>query len=574
MKRLNIKKIKLWLSLVLLYSGSVTYSQSPQILQDDDKPLECVTEADYQTYMKPAIKKNIADLRAAGKLSILNSAKMGGDVKLAWPLRMTDTYRYTDGVYQGWYIGNYADLNHAEGGMKDWWNCANWAPTGYGFTRAKTYDGHNGCDISPYPFPWQMMDDESVDIVAAADGEVIHMYTGNSIDRNCDTPHVFNWEEFNGGYYGNFIALLHEDGSITVYGHMKTGTVADVEVGDQVVQGQYLGKMGSSGNSSGPHLHFEYRLCEDCTYTEPWFKEDGCNDDITESKWISQMPFKNPKVLRVATHNNLPVFKDCSEYEGGSNETINTSNHFTTSEVLMISVAMQDFIVGDAITCDIISSSGIVKESQTFTVDAGTYYIREIIMFTATLTGYATGTYKIKITHDGNFYYHYFTVNCPPSLTLSGAQTGVKGYISGDFISSTATISGVSTNNILYQAENYVKLPVGFQATQNCQFHAEIDDCTIDGIKEAEDDAIVQENTMNVYPNPNMGMFSVYFNAGALSTMQVTVRNLMGEIIYVSDTENANEFSQVIDLQSQPKGIYFVELDHDGTVETKKVIIQ
>ena len=76
------------------------------------------------------------------------------------------------------------------------------------------------------------MDDESVEIIAAADGEVIQRYDGNTVDRNCASPHEFNSEPFNGGYYGNFIALMHSDSSITVYAHMKNGTVANLELGE------------------------------------------------------------------------------------------------------------------------------------------------------------------------------------------------------------------------------------------------------------------------------------------------------------------------------------------------------
>lgn len=561
--------------IALLFASSVGVAQTVQVLDQPMKTIECVTEAQYQQSLKPILKKNIADLRQAGKLPAASEAKMTGEVKLAWPLKMTDDYASIDGVYDGWVVYNYIDLNHADNAMKDWWNCVSWTASNYGFQRAQTYDGHNGADIVPYPFFWQMMDDESIDVVAAADGEVIYKYSGNTIDRNCDTPHVFNFFEFNSGYYGNFIALLHSDNSITIYGHMKYGTLADVEVGDEVVQGQFLGKIGSSGNSSAPHLHFEYRKCEDCSYTEPWFKEDGCNDDITESQWISQRPFKDTRVLRVATHNALPVFKECVDYEGGSNETVNFSNHFSTSDVLMISVAMEDFIEDEEIDVDIISSSGLLKESMNFTVDPGVYYEHEIIFFTTTLTDYATGTYKIKVTYDGNYYYHFFTVNCPPALTLSGAHTGVKGFISGDNITSTATISGVSTNNTLYQAETYVKLNVGFQASANCKFRGQIDDCTLGGLKVEEPVAEIQDRQILISPNPNFGIFNLQYTTAELAAMYFVIRNALGEIIYTSaQYAGGNVISETVNMGSVSKGLYFVEVHEGENIVIEKLVIQ
>lgn len=54
--------------------------------------------------------------------------------------------------------------------------------------------------------------------------------------------------------FGQWIRILHDDGTITVYGHMST---LDVSVGETVKAGQQIAGMGSLGFSTGPHLHFE-----------------------------------------------------------------------------------------------------------------------------------------------------------------------------------------------------------------------------------------------------------------------------------------------------------------------------
>lgn len=54
--------------------------------------------------------------------------------------------------------------------------------------------------------------------------------------------------------FGNWIRVKHDDGTITVYGHMAT---LDVKVGDKVTAGQKIAGMGSEGFSTGSHLHFE-----------------------------------------------------------------------------------------------------------------------------------------------------------------------------------------------------------------------------------------------------------------------------------------------------------------------------
>ncbi|MFD3551553.1 M23 family metallopeptidase [Streptomyces goshikiensis] len=63
-------------------------------------------------------------------------------------------------------------------------------------------------------------------------------------------------ESGNGGAYGNNVVIKHNDGTYTQYGHLSS---LSVSVGQQVTPGQQIGLSGSTGNSSGPHLHFEAR---------------------------------------------------------------------------------------------------------------------------------------------------------------------------------------------------------------------------------------------------------------------------------------------------------------------------
>jgi murein DD-endopeptidase MepM/ murein hydrolase activator NlpD len=57
--------------------------------------------------------------------------------------------------------------------------------------------------------------------------------------------------------YGNYVVLAHTGGLDTLYGHLST---ALVHAGDRVTQGQPVGLEGSTGNSTGAHLHFELRI--------------------------------------------------------------------------------------------------------------------------------------------------------------------------------------------------------------------------------------------------------------------------------------------------------------------------
>ena len=59
--------------------------------------------------------------------------------------------------------------------------------------------------------------------------------------------------------YGNYVVIDHHDGTYTLYAHGQAGSIC-VSPGQSVSQGQQIMKVGSTGNSTGAHLHFEVRV--------------------------------------------------------------------------------------------------------------------------------------------------------------------------------------------------------------------------------------------------------------------------------------------------------------------------
>ena len=76
------------------------------------------------------------------------------------------------------------------------------------------------------------------------------------------------WASWNGGY-GECIIIYHGKGNSTLYGHLDnlSGSPYNVKLGDTVRQGDVIGWSGTSGNSTGPHLHFGIK--ENDTWVDP-----------------------------------------------------------------------------------------------------------------------------------------------------------------------------------------------------------------------------------------------------------------------------------------------------------------
>ncbi|NLI40463.1 MAG: peptidoglycan DD-metalloendopeptidase family protein [Caldisericales bacterium] len=90
----------------------------------------------------------------------------------------------------------------------------------------------------------------------------VRMHTGIDIDAKMGAPIVAAGDGFVGfvgwlGGYGNLVILSHGNGVTTFYAHMSRFGCSK---GQQVKKGQLIGYIGSTGWSTGPHLHFEYRI--------------------------------------------------------------------------------------------------------------------------------------------------------------------------------------------------------------------------------------------------------------------------------------------------------------------------
>ena len=99
---------------------------------------------------------------------------------------------------------------------------------------------HNGVDLSGSK--------GTTNVIAVKNGIIFRVVSGCvEGDLKC------------GGGFGNYVMIEHQDGNYTIYAHLYEDSIT-VKEGDSVIDGEVIAKVGSTGNSTGPHLHFEVRV--------------------------------------------------------------------------------------------------------------------------------------------------------------------------------------------------------------------------------------------------------------------------------------------------------------------------
>lgn len=104
-----------------------------------------------------------------------------------------------------------------------------------------------------------------VSVRSAADGKVVY------VRRGCPQSYPFepNTEKRGcGGDWGNHIVIVHPNGLFTRYAHLQPDSI-QVHVGQKILRGEELAKMGNSGRSDTRHLHFELGVAIQLNSCEP-----------------------------------------------------------------------------------------------------------------------------------------------------------------------------------------------------------------------------------------------------------------------------------------------------------------
>lgn len=345
-------------------------------LRDVSSP--CISDAMYQ----------VIEQRCSTNVHLLGLDHLGSQrntaVQLNWPLRMANGL--SDNSY--YIISAYVDQDQTAGSIRDW-HCG-----------SNTYDTHRGTDICTYPYPFYKMDNNQVEVIAAAAGIIIDKHDGE-FDKNC----------VHSSAQANYVVIEHADGTFANYFHMKKNSLTTKNVGDAVAAGEYLGVVGSSGDANGPHLHFEVRTANSATaYKDPF--AGGCNTLNGTSWWVAQKAYTEPAILKAQIGATDPVLTTCP-----ATETPNESPCLQPGSDARVYVFLRDEIQGMVVSIKIKDSTGHAVAAWSLT--SAQTQLASIYGWQQHMPA-AQGTYTLEATYNNTTSISAFEITTAQCRVASG----------------------------------------------------------------------------------------------------------------------------------------------------------
>lgn len=463
--------------LLILFFPAIAFGQ--QVMQSER--FKCGLTDDNMKPLFLKVKANIEALQKSGVLHIKIAAASENmnltlstptSVRFSWPLKSVNNNQIT--YYN---LGNFVDLDTSKYINSGGDTVSTGAVLDY-MGGERTYDGHGGIDIGIGPYYWKKKQNAEVTVIAAAEGVLVEKHE-NEFDGNC------SWTNWTGSTNrGNHVVILHEDGTtVSYYMHMKKGSITLKNIGAPISRGEYLGAVASSGFSTGPHLHFQvnvgwsHPVDDKGSRVEPFAGPSNYTTDA--SLWVSQKNYNEPEIYKLETHHRRSVYDYPDYYFNGCDSLIDLTtldNSFSASQFIYPRVFLRDWISGLNISGWLLTPSGSIMQSWTHDNPENfrfAYWSKEVLL----PSNAETGTWQYNIAFNNKTYTHFFNVGCVSTYALISPHSGIKGFIAGNWISSSASISGSSANKVEYRADNYVVLTPGFTATAGSTFTANTKGC-------------------------------------------------------------------------------------------------
>ena len=377
------------LFILLSFNYLITYAQEPEFKgygHLSKNVNNCLSDEEHQRELNQLWAKGVFDSTKVNNSALRTSNSI---IKFIAPLAKDLSSPYN----HNYYVSNFLDQDNTAG-IQDH------------LCGSRSYNGHKGTDYVLWPFKWHQYKEGSVNVVAAAKGEIITKRTGNP-DSNCVWDSKNKW---------NAVYLKHEDGSVTWYGHLKLNSLTSKNVGDTVEVGEYLGKVASSGFSNAPHLHFEV-YNPSGNLIDPY--QGNCNNLNTESYWEDQEFDTLPKFHALTTNTAVPQY-GCIDVE---EEYL--SDTFMVGDSVYLMSFFSDQRIGDTALYKLKSPSGqiIWDFDRVFTraFNASFWWWRYI-----TNANTEKGTWTWETTFKGKTYNHKFEVKGLVTSNKSKLEKGVS----------------------------------------------------------------------------------------------------------------------------------------------------
>ncbi len=261
----------------------------------------------------------------------------------------------------------------------------------------RTYDGpgfnHKGTDYVVWPYPWKKMEEDVMEVVAAAPGVIVVRKDG-FFDKSCDNNGNPNW---------NGIILEHADGSRTYYWHFKNGSLTSKGLGDSVAAGEFLGRAGSSGSSDIPHLHFEVHDSNGALI-DPY--AGPCNTLNADSWWVEQPEYFIPEILTLSTHDSDNFDTDCGVVEN-TYEQLN----FLPGDLVRFRIFYRDIRTNANTHITVKKPDGSILYDYDFTSTWPDYVVAYAQWNFPTDSSYQDGVYTVTAQFEGKTYETVFGIN-------------------------------------------------------------------------------------------------------------------------------------------------------------------
>jgi hypothetical protein len=259
------------------------------------------------------------------------------------------------------------------------------------------------------------MDDGDVEIVAVEAGTIVLKDDG-SFDRNCSLV----------GSPWNAVYVNHS-GYTVWYGHMKKNSTTSKAVGQTVAAGEYLGTIGSSGNSTGPHLHLEcYGTLNQLV--DPY--AGTCNPTTPTSLWLTQRPYYDQGINKISTHSAAVGWGACP-----NQDVTNLQTYFPTNPTIYFYTFGRDGLMGDQYTYWIRRPNGTVWQTWNWTFNLATFYSSYWVYWFWTFgAGEPTGQWTFELQYNGGpVLTQYFYIGASTGVETPAASTALQQNVPNPF---------------------------------------------------------------------------------------------------------------------------------------------